>query len=163
MAVIRGRTRECMGVVAYTPVRFIITLSFICVFSLSHHSNTTSLLQSQHFLTTLTATPFYLSPQVIKPGESFIYGSGTVLNTPTGSIEGGFHVIESDDMGIDFETKPLKERYDFFQAMIEDENFLGENFKAALPITQCRADVPCHGSGQSGSSGGSGVSSSSAD
>lgn len=55
-------------------------------------------------------------------------------------------------MGIDFETRPLKERYDYFLAMIEDENYLGDNFRAALPLTACRADVPCHGSGLSATS-----------
>ena len=94
----------------------------------------------------------YNDLQVIAPGQSFIYGSGTVLNTPTGSIEGGFHVIENADMGIDFETRPLKERYDYFLAMIEDEKYLGENFKAALPLTACRADVPCYGTGLNSSS-----------
>ncbi|CAD7960778.1 unnamed protein product [Amoebophrya sp. A25] len=77
---------------------------------------------------------------VIAPGEQFLYGSGTTLNTKTGTMVGTFHVIEDGLRSEEFESRPLSERCTFFEHLIRAGK-VGANFRAAFPVTRCDANV----------------------
>jgi len=97
---IRHNTKECMGIVGFTPV--------------------------------------------IRPGDQFLYGSGTTFNTDRGSIVGSFHVIEDKVRSPDFEMKSLKERYEYFDKLIRKNNMEehGTSFRAGLAQTKFSTHVP---------------------
>ena len=43
----------------------------------------------------------------LKPGESFKYTSGTVIETPVGSMQGSFHMVTDDDKPFEVEIAPF--------------------------------------------------------
>jgi ApaG protein len=43
----------------------------------------------------------------LRPGESFEYTSGTVLETPVGSMQGSYQMITDDGMTFDAEIPPF--------------------------------------------------------
>lgn len=74
-----------------------------------------------------------------------MYGSGTTFNSDEGFMQGSFHTVEDKVRPPDFETKALKERYDFFEKLIRKNKLdeQGKVFHAQLPLTKFKADVPC--------------------
>ncbi|CAD7964914.1 unnamed protein product [Amoebophrya sp. A120] len=77
---------------------------------------------------------------VIAPGDQFLYGSGTTLNTKKGSMSGTFHIIEDKKRTKDFETRPLDERCSFFEHLRKTGK-VGKEFHASFPITKCDSSV----------------------
>ncbi|MCK5811110.1 MAG: Co2+/Mg2+ efflux protein ApaG [Cocleimonas sp.] len=43
----------------------------------------------------------------LKPDESFKYTSGTVIETPVGSMQGSFHMVTDDDKPFEVEIAPF--------------------------------------------------------
>lgn len=56
---------------------------------------------------------------VLLPGEQFLYGSGAKFETPSGSIEGFYQVIEDRIRSEAFEALSLRERFLFFSTLIQ--------------------------------------------
>jgi ApaG protein len=44
---------------------------------------------------------------LLKPGEHFEYSSGTVLNTPVGTMRGSYHMTAEDGVQFDSEIAPF--------------------------------------------------------